>query len=262
MEANRLAARVQFDVLWESRFLSKAELIVEYCDEDEDLADSILQLVEHEQSFFEAPILKVDRGLIEPLVDDWTDLPALLMCLHYESEGAAGDALGTRLFERVVAVALASHLGQQIFDNGATSGGGLTRRIIRFAELASLGLGRPPDPRYKDDRVDLIAHTSHLDGRSANLYVLVQCAAGIRWQEKQVVVLDRWAQYLNWPRDNLVPAIATSHFLSPTDRWLDLSSEFGMLMDRVRIHRAYGDGEIGLNAELVVWLASKVEDRL
>lgn len=259
MTDKQCAARFQAEVLIEQSPISKAS-VQEYAEDTDVDLDAVFQAIEIEQAYHASPVVRVHRGIIEPVLDDWTKAPALALCLIFDVLGAAGDPEGTRLFERVVEVALRNHLQHAVYDNSAVSGRGLRARVRDFATLTSLMEGRSPDPDLKDDRVDLIAHTSFDDERSANLYVLMQCAAGKRWTNKKQIELDRWAQYLDWPRTNISRAISTVQFLEPTGKWQTLSTDYGMLMDRVRIHRAYGEGEEALNGELEAWVKKRYRE--
>lgn len=117
------------------------------------------------------------------------------------------------------------------------------------------------DTHLKDDGGGLSTHTSFLDGRAANLYILMQCAAGKHWVDKQQIALDRWAGYLDWPRGSLVAGMATVQFVDPT-RWHDLNLEFGVLVDRVRIHKTREGMGAGTRAAVEGWVEERAGEVL
>lgn len=259
MTVKQKAAELQLRVLFQQSSISKS-YEEEWLESNEADLDTAFQAVEIEQLYYADPIVTVKQGIIDSAIADWKEVPVLMMCFLFDVLGAANDPEGTRLFERAVKHALKRWIHHEVFDNSAISGKGFRDRVISLSEATSLNQLKVPDSRYKDDRVDLIVHTSFLDKRSANLYVLMQCAAGKRWAEKKQISLDRWAQYLDWPRTSLSAAISTAQFIEESGNWTDLSTDYGMLMDRVRLQRAYSSGESGLNEELIAWVEGKMSE--
>ena len=73
------------------------------------------------------------------------------------------------------------------------------------------------------------------DNRCANLYVLLQCAAGKNWKTKKSINLKRWTNYIKWYCDNIILSMSTVDYVKQKD-WDKRASDYGMLIDTLRIY--------------------------
>jgi hypothetical protein len=135
----------------------------------------------------------------------------------------------------------------------------LLGRLIRdFAREAHERFDKQPSSRFKDRGVDVICWVPFPDGRSCQIVLLLQCAAGHNWADKHSVPLGAWIQYIHWACDPVigfaVPCVIADGI------WHDTSRDKGILLDRVRIVNSVADGvpDAGLVAELNAWVNAQL----
>ena len=119
----------------------------------------------------------------------------------------------------------------------------------------------PANTSYKDDGVDVVGYKLFEDSRGANLYVLLQCAAGTHWTSKKQISLNRWTNYIVWYPENIIQSISTVEYVSQKD-WDKRTSTYGMLIDRIRIFNfLYKETiEASLRDEVKEWCRQKIEN--
>ena len=145
-------------------------------------------------------------------------------------------------------------IGGDVYTLGFPEGKGLNQYLDEFISYCFEIRGRMANGHYKDDGVDVIGFKLFGDGRSANLYILLQCAAGIHWRTKKEIKLSRWTQYIFWYPECIISSISTVDFVSQKD-WEKQTSSFGMLIDRVRIYNTLYQTNVeeSLRNEVLAW---------
>lgn len=129
-----------------------------------------------------------------------------------------------------------------------------------ISSVCNENLNLPANSSYKDDGVDAVGYKLFEDNRGANLYILLQCAAGTHWTTKKPINLNRWTNYIVWFPDNIIQSISTVEFVNKKD-WEKRSSTYGMLIDRVRIFNfLYKNIELDLQNEVKEWCKLKIEE--
>jgi hypothetical protein len=136
----------------------------------------------------------------------------------------------------------------------------LERFIRALAKDTNERFGDKPSSRFKDRGVDVIAWIPFSDGRSGQIVILLQCAAGHNWTAKLPVPLDAWNQYIHWAHTPVkgfaVPCVIADRI------WHDTSVDKGILLDRVRIVNSVSDGvrDRSLAAELNTWANAQLKN--
>src|SRR5208283_4475243 len=168
-----------------------------------------------------------------------------IVCLIFSLYGVDGNQIGTKIFERLSALAVKEFLQGEAFIFGwPVITGGQTQIALRVQAACNKLLehfNEAPRSAYKDRGVDVIAWKPFLDGRSCQCVLLGQCAAGKHWRSKTTELpYSSWTQYIHWACDPLraffVPCIV------PDNLWHDVSREAGILFDRARIVNLLSDG--------------------
>jgi hypothetical protein len=204
---------------------------------DEDTVDSWISELELRNSMLTKPYYEFEGNTITPLLS-WQDCPEYYLCLHFACYGASKDTVGTRLFERISAIALKNFIGGEVYALGFPNEGNLNTHLDEIALKCFETRGMQANSDYKDDGVDVICYKSFNDNKSSNLYVLLQCAAGIHWKTKKTIELDRWSQYIYWTRKNIITSISTAEHVKKS-QWEKSATDFGIIMDRTRINNWY-----------------------
>lgn len=200
----------------------------------EEEIDSWIRELEHRRSMYSNPYYEVKNNKINPLLI-WSDIPEYYLCVHYSYFGASDNTNGTKLFENITAQALKNFIDGDVYSLGFPEGKGLNAYLDEFVKYCYEKRGINANGDYKDDGIDVIGFKLFNDNRSANLYILLQCAAGINWRTKKKIELNRWTNYILWYPECIISSIATVDFVSQRD-WEKQNSSFGMLIDRVRIY--------------------------
>lgn len=215
--------------------------------------DGWIRELEYRKSMYDNPYFEINNNKINPL-KSWNEIPEYYLCVYYSYFGASDNTNGTKLFEKISALALKKFIGGDVYTLGFPEGKGLNDYLDEFISYCFEGRGRKANGHYKDDGVDVIGFKLFGDGRSANLYVLLQCAAGIHWRTKNKINLNRWTQYIFWYPECIISSISTVDFVSQKD-WEKQTSSFGMLIDRVRIYNTIYQNNIeeDLRNEVLEW---------
>lgn len=176
-----------------------------------------------------------------------------------------------KLFERITAEAIASHLGGQFFifgwpvlPNVQTA---IAERVKQLSEVLREGFVEAPQARYKDRGVDIVcwkpfAEPDFPSRRSGQLVVLSQCAAGHDWRGKtRELPMGSWLQYFRWGTDPIrafaVPCVIVEEL------WHDIHREVdGLVFDRVRLINQLTAGvqQNGLRDEIIQWREEQFEN--
>jgi hypothetical protein len=219
---------------------------------EEDI-DSWIRELEFRNTLYTNPYFKVEHNKITPLLI-WSDIPEYYLCVYYSYFGAGDASIGTKLFEKISAQSLKNFIEGEVYSLGFPEGKGLNAYLDEFINCCYETRGIKANSDYKDDGVDVIGFKLFQDNRSANLYILLQCAAGIHWRTKKKIELNRWTKYIFWYPECIISSIATVDYVSQKD-WEKQNSSFGMLIDRVRIYNTLyqKDIEQNLRYEVLAW---------
>lgn len=204
-------------------------------------------------SMYSKSYFEVNQNKIIPLCT-WQEIPEYYLCVYYSYFGAKDDTNGTKLFEKISALSLKNFIGGDVYSLGFPEGKGLNDYLDEFVKYCFEIRGRPANGDYKDDGVDVIGFKLFNDFRSANLYILQQCAAGIHWRTKKKIEYNRWTNYIFWYPECIILSIATVDYVSQRE-WEKRNSSFGMLIDRIRIYNTLYKEEIEqiVRDEVLLW---------
>jgi hypothetical protein len=228
---------LELNLLKNNRPISKSTILTILSDNDEETVDSWISELDLRNSMLSSPYYEIVGNVITPLIS-WQDCPEYYLCLHFAHYGASKDFVGTKLFERISAIAIKNYIGGEVFTLGFPNAGNLNTFLDDIALKCFEQRGRAANSDYKDDGVDVICYKNFNDSRSSNLYILLQCAAGVHWKTKKTIELDRWTQYIYWTRKNIITSLSTSEHVKKK-QWEKSSTEYGILMDRTRINNWY-----------------------
>jgi len=209
----------------------------------------------------------IDDATVTPVNDPRSRaeyLTCLLLSLYGEHEAAP-----TKLFERLTCEAVRRLLPARalVFGWPFPKGRGrrpgestLLGRFIRdFAREAHERYVEQPSSRFRDRGVDVICWVPFPDGRSSQIVLLLQCAAGHNWADKHSVPLGAWIQYIHWACDPVigfsVPCVIADGI------WHDTARDKGILLDRIRIVNSVADGvsDTSLAAGLNAWANAQLK---
>lgn len=240
----RIADWIELFVICKNKPLSKARIYSLLNnggeDMDDDRLDSIIsELIRRSDLYGDASPFEVDGKCIKSRIR-WDQKPELVMCLIFSILGVRkkkGKDDGTKLFERLSNEAAMSYLNGPAEVIGFPSKNRLTTQInnisIKTCEKAG---SRCPLPRDKDKGVDIIAWKPHGDKRPNQIILLLQCAAGVNFEQKKSISLAAWQEFINWAvkpvHGIMIPSIPSN------DEWIQIRDDYNMIFDRVRIFRA------------------------
>ncbi len=249
---------LELNLLRTGESISKSLLLSlakDYFNEDdiENEVDSWIREIEYRNTMYINPYFKVEHNKITPL-NNWSDVPEYYLCVYYSYFGAADASIGTKLFEKISAEALKNFIDGQAYTLGFPAGKGLNEYLDEFVSLCYERRGLPANSDYKDDGVDVIGYKLFNDNRGGNLYVLLQCAAGINWKQKSPINLGRWNKYIVWYQECIISSISTVDYVNLRS-WEKRNSTFGMLIDRIRIYNTLYkfDVDKDLRNEAIAW---------
>ena len=240
----RIADWIELSVICRNKPLSKAKIssLLNNSGEEADdtRVDSIIsELIRRNNLYGDASPFEVDGKCIKPRVK-WNEEPELAMCLIFSIRGVKrkkGIDDGTKLFERLSSEAVMSYL------NGPAEVIGFPDKKKLKAQISNISLktcekigARTPSPQDKDKGVDIIAWKPHNDKRPNQIILLLQCAAGVNFEQKRSISLPAWNEFINWAVQP-IPGIMIPSIPS-NDEWIGVRDYYNMIFDRVRIFKA------------------------
>jgi hypothetical protein len=259
---DRIADWVELSVIYKNKTFSKARISSLLSntgdDVDEATVDSIMsELIRRGDLYGDASPFIVEGKCVKPRMK-WKMRPEIVMCLIFSIRGVRkkkGKDDGTKLFERLSSEAVMSYL------NGSAEVIGFPDRKKLEEQIKNISLktcersgGRCPLPQDKDKGVDIIAWKPHGDKRPNQIILLVQCAAGINFEQKRSISLLAWNEFINWS----VPPIQgiTIPCIPSNDGWIQIRDYYHLIFDRVRIYRAIHRNTLSdrrLRREILAW---------
>lgn len=240
----RIADWIELTVICKNKPLSKARIssLLNNSGEDTDdtRVDSIIsELIRRSDLYGDTSPFEVDGKCVKPKIK-WDKKPELTMCLIFSVRGVKrkkGKDDGTKLFERFSSEAVMSYLNGPAEVIGFPDKKKLTAQIDNIALKTYEKIGaRSPSPRDKDKGVDIIAWKPHNDKRPNQIILLLQCAAGINFEQKRSISLSAWNEFINWAVQPIPGIIIPS--IPSNDEWIEVRDYYSMIFDRVRIFRA------------------------
>jgi len=209
------------------------------------------------------PPFKIDPLSVETCADFNAKIP-YMACLLMSLVGVGRTRREiTKLFERMTAIAVKKYLqGEAVVfgwpvDSGKRSS--IKERVRELSGRLNERFVESPRAEYKDRGVDVVGWKPFGEGRSSQIVILLQCAAGQDWRSKTTELpIGSWEQYIHWSRDP-VTAFAVPCIISDV-LWHDISREAGILFDRVRIiNLLYQETlERSLERELARWIREEL----
>lgn len=169
---------LEFNLLKIGKTMSKSLIQSLAEDASEDDIASWLNELKDRQSRYLKPFYKIESNQIKPL-REWTEIPEYFLCVYYSFFGASDKSKGTQLFEHISAQTLKNFIGGEAYTLGFPQGQGFNTDLDKIAKLCNEQRGMPANGNYKDDGVDVVGYKLFEDNRCANMYVLLQCAAGL-----------------------------------------------------------------------------------
>jgi len=244
---------LELNLLLTKRPLSKAEIMTLSDIDDGEMIDSWLSEIEIRSKLYKEPLYEVKNNRIIPLFS-WEDKPEYFLCVYYSYFGASYKSGGTKLFEKISALALKSFINGEAYIFGFPASLPFNESLDEIANICFEERMTQASGSYKDDGVDAVIYKLFEDNKSSNLYILLQSAAGNHWNTKKPISLQRWTNYIAWYASNIITSIATVDYVSKS-KWDKNSSTYGMLIDRLRIYNFLYEYEIDaeLRTEVVNW---------
>lgn len=253
---------IELNLLVNTRSLSKSQIVDISNGLDESVVDDLITKFQLRSSLYFDKLYEVKNNRIISK-HTWKEIPEYFLCLYYSYYGANDNSGGTELFERISAEALKNLINGEVLNLGFPSGKGFNQNLDEIAKICFEERGKPAPGSYKDDGVDVVAYKSFGDFRSSNLYVLLQCAAGIHWKSKKQIPMNRWTQYIFWVTNNIIESISTVEFVEEKE-WQKHTTTYGMLIDRLRIYNFLYNSNINsqLRLETKAWSNNKINQGL
>lgn len=182
---------------------------------------------------------KIEHNILIPC-KTWEEIPEYLLCLYYSFNGAADDTGGTKLFERISGQAIENFICGNTYVLGFPDTSGFNDHLDNIASSCYEDRLMQASGIYKDDGVDVFAYKLFGDNRGSNLYILMQCAAGVHWRSKKSINMGRWTKYIEWYDNNLILSMSTTDYVKQKE-WHSRNSDYGLLIDRLRIYKCLYD---------------------
>jgi hypothetical protein len=251
---------LELNLLKSSKPFNKSQIRSLADDIDEQIVDSWLSELEGRSYLYKKPIYTIKNNRIIPNYS-WKEIPEYFLCIYYSFYGANDYSGGTGLFERISAQALKNFLNGEVFTLGFPAKKGFNDNLDEIAALCNETRILNADNTYKDDGVDVVGYKLFDDDRSANLYVLLQCAAGKHWVSKKPIIMNRWVKYIDWFSNNIIQSISTVEYVGKK-AWSKNTSTFGMLLDRLRIYNFLYEKNVDttLRKEVLEWCETKINE--
>ncbi len=228
---------------------------------EEPLLTDVWRVLRRRVELYESPPYQVYSNTVEP-IPGFRSRTDYLMCLLLALFGAA-DPVSTKLFERITSLALSEYMNGNAVVIGFPAGPGqpttIEEKTKYIADRLNEEFSTSPDPRFKDRGLDVVCWKPFNDGRSGKIVLLVQCAAGLNWADKQPVPWSAWIQYIHWSVDPVkafaVPGVVDRY-------WHDKNRDLGLIVDRIRLINFLGMGiqDVQLKSEIQFWVQQKLED--
>ena len=250
---------LELNLLSTGNRLSKSTFVSLGNIENESELDGWLTELERRNTFFKNPIYEFEGNLVRPLYK-WHEIPEYFLCVFFAYFGASNNSYGTKLFEKISAHALRNFLDCEIYVLGFPEGKNLNEYLDEISENVHEDRGTQAHPDYKDDGVDVIGYKIFGDNRSGNMYVLLQCAAGVNWTTKHSIPVQRWTKYIDWYDSTIILSISTTEFVTTRD-WFKRVSTYGIVFDRSRIYNyLYSkDVDVELKTDTTTWCQAELE---
>jgi hypothetical protein len=268
----RVADWIELNVCTTRGLISKAALaaILERAgakEPSEAFLSSVWRELAHRQRLYSQSFFDVQDRTVEPQGDTQPP-PEYLACLILSLYGVQGRTqVPAKLFEKITCKAVERYLGYAIrfgwpFELGEEAGyqSQIEQKIRSAADELKERFTEAPPAHFKDRGVDIIGWVPFSEGRSSQLVILLQCAAGLDWKNKVPVPLEGWYQYIHWAH-NPVKAFAVPGVITERD-WHETSTDKGLLFDRARIVNLLSDGtdDEQLLEELNAWIQAKLAE--
>jgi hypothetical protein len=259
---------VELTILYNKSKLSKAQLS-RYVEEasgsepEESFINNVWNELARRENAYNNPPFKVQSKIVYSLIE-WQNIPAYLTCLIFSVYGGNyGLSASAKLFERIVSQTIERYGGFKTKIFGWPVEAGDPKDIKTRAEMLARDMNErfiePPDADKKDDTLDIAAWKPFHDKKCSQIVLLVQCATGGHWEQKSRELRMRaWEQYIHWGCTPLA-GFAIPHIVGEK-KWLDLTRDAGLIMDRVRIYNILADTAESepLRSELRKWCQKQV----
>lgn len=235
-------------ILCDSLFMSKSKLqsiLVNngVSNEDTFIADVFSELDRRQRMMGDSSVFSLDENdVMRRNGKTWRDVPEYVMCLIFSLQGVKkikGDDDGTKLFERVGKCAIESYLDGRAILLGFPNDCDLNTQIEEFCKESNeiKSKDRIPASTDKDKGVDIIGWKPHNDGRSNQVVLLIQAAAGYHWGLKKPVSKNVWSDFIRWSAPFNIGII-----LAGTLDEISFSKardDYDLVFDRIRIFISY-----------------------
>tara|TARA_R110001606_G_scaffold49559_1_gene124941 strand:+ start:674 stop:1528 length:855 start_codon:yes stop_codon:yes gene_type:complete len=218
------------------------------------IADVMAELERRKQMMGKESSFTIDgRGVVRRNGYIWSDIPEYVMCLIFSLQGVKkikGDDDGTKLFERIGRDAVASYLDGDAIVLGFPNHKGLNDQLIDFEKISNETKSKDRNPANtdKDKGVDIIAWKSHLDGRSNQVVLLIQAAAGYHWNLKKPVSKNVWRDFILWSAPFNIGIIVACTL--DEKKFKDARDDYDLVFDRIRIFNALYKKKLNIDDEL------------
>lgn len=222
--------------------------------------DSMFLELERRITYYKQKLYKIERNIITPL-KNYKEIPEYFLCVFFAYFGASNNSEGTKLFELISGKALKNFLNGEVKILGFPENTNLNTFLDETAKICYEERGKRANTDYKDDGVDVIGYKLFDDERGGNLYVLLQCAAGVNWTTKKRISLNRWTNYILWYGECILSSISTTEFVKKKD-WDKRTSDYGMLIDRLRIYNTLYSSEIDneIRKNTLAWCEQYIDE--
>ncbi|MBV9139805.1 MAG: hypothetical protein JO115_02585 [Pseudonocardiales bacterium] len=218
------------------------------------LAESAMDIIENRAEILSGgryPFIVSSGGIAtSTVISEAGEIYQLLVLSSYFSGNIGGsNAEYTRLFEDIAAVAARDYLGgsttnAKIYQMGSPRRSGQPSKFTdavtdMCAKMHDGGLAKDQQQavRMKDAKLDVVAWIPTPDRRQGKLIGFGQCATGKNWRDKiSELQPDSWCA--SWMTDRFAVLPVRMFFIPhtiPSNDWLLVSYDAGMLFDRVRI---------------------------